>query len=105
VVLDLLDSEDGKVRVTLGKVVMKEFLGGDAVDRVNKLTEIYKLLKDKRVPNVDGLDTAEIGVRRRVFLSPVGLHVYPSSGEQAFDAVFCVLQALKVRYDVSVFII
>lgn len=33
-------------------VVMKEFLGDKATQRISDLTEICKLLKDKGVPNV-----------------------------------------------------
>ena len=40
-------------------VVMKEFLGEDRVDRVKKFKAIYKLLKDKNVPNVDKLDSVD----------------------------------------------
>jgi len=87
-------------------VVKKEFKSSDAVERVNKLVAIYQLLKHKGVPNVDTLDKHNITHDRPyVQLSPVGIDTSPNSGLESFDAVCCVLQALKVCYDVSVFII
>ncbi len=67
---------------------------------------IYDSLKRKKVPNVDTLDSYNVDVDDpHVFLSPVGAGVLPESGPEAFSAVVCVLEALKVRYDVSLFII
>ena len=40
-----------------------------------------------------------------VVLSPLGRPVLPRSGEEAYNAVACVPQALKVRYEIPVFII
>ena len=82
-----------------GGVVMKEFLTFHATRFISHLTKIYNLLKDKDVPNVDTLQGTE---GNRIFLSPVGLDVWPSSGSEAFNAMVCVLNALKVRYDISV---
>ena len=81
---------------------MKEFLTPDATQRISNLTKIYSLLKEKGVPNVDTLQATE---GNRVFLSPVGLDVWPRSGSEAFNAMLCVLNALKVHYDISVLFI
>lgn len=107
VALDMLDSEDGNIKVAVGKVVMKEFLGVDRVHHVKHLQKIYKLLESKHVLNVDKLDSVDTSnpARLCIFLSPVGHDVWPSSGDECFSAVVCVLQALKVCYDVTVFII
>jgi hypothetical protein len=92
----------GLVRLNIGTVVRKEFRHPDAIARVSKLIEIYNLLKFKQVPNVDTLDHAETREHYPyVVLSPVGFDVSPNSGSEAFNAVFCVLQALKVHYGVS----
>lgn len=89
-----------------GNVVMKQFMDVDGAQRVLKLVKIHQLLLVKNVPHVSKLDNYDLNNNyRRVFLSPVGRHVLPSSGEEAYNAVVCVLQALQVRYDVSVFII
>ena len=92
--------------MTIGAVVKKEFRHPDAATHVSKLIEIYNLLKLKQVPNVDILYHAEIREKcTYVLLSPVGRDVSPNSGSEAFNAVVCVLQALKVRCDVSALII
>jgi len=77
----------------------------DTADCVSKLVNIYALLKLKEVPNVDTLErsnTKTEGRSPRVYLSPVGLNRVPQSGPEVFDAIVCVLEALKVRYDASV---
>ncbi len=81
---------------------MKEFLAPNAAERVSHLTKIYKILKDKGVPNVDTLDNSE---GNHVFLSPTGWDVWPNSGSEAFEAMVCMLNALKVCYDISVLFI
>jgi hypothetical protein len=92
--------------MTIGAVVKKEFRHPDAATHVSKSIEIYNLLKVKQVPNVDILDHAEIREEcPYVLLSPVGCDVSPNSGSEAFNAVVCVLQALKVRCDVSALVI
>jgi hypothetical protein len=91
--------------MTIGEVVRKEFMGDNAVQRVTELIAIYELLKLKKVPNVDTLDSSNLDGHPHVYLSPGGVDVLPVSGSEAFDAVVCVLGALKVCYDVSVFII
>ena len=85
-----------------GGLVMKEFMTHDATQRISNLIKIYNLLKDKGVPNVDTLRSSE---GNRIFLSPEGLDVWPSSGSEAFNAMLCVLNALKVHYDISVLFI
>ena len=105
-VLDILDREDGAVIMTIGNVVKKQFMGADARQRVSRLETIYKLLSIKGVPNVDSLVSSDPNRSPpHVDLSPVGSPGLPDSGSEAFSAVVCVLEALKVRCDASVFII
>lgn len=105
-VLDILDREGGDVMMTIGAVVRKQFLSQDAIQRVSHLIEIYQILKDKNVPNVDCLDSFNTNTNPpEVFLSPVGISGGPATGEEIFGAVVCVLRALEVCYGVSVFII
>ena len=105
-VLNILDREDGASIITIGNVVTKQFTGTDARQRVSHLEMIYKLLSSKRVPNVDSLVRSDPnGSPPHVHLSPVGIPGLPNSGSEAFSAVVCVLEALKVRSDASVFII
>jgi hypothetical protein len=106
VLLNFSNREGGLVRLNIGAVVRKEFRHPDAVARVSKLIEIYKLLKFKQVPNVDTLEHAETREHYPyVVLSPVGYDVPPSSGSEAFNAVVCVLEALKVRHGVFALVI
>ena len=106
VVLDILDREGGAVDITIGaSVVLKQFKCANAVRRVSELVEIYDLLKEKKVPYVDSLRSFKLESNPpHVYLEPVGVHRFPASGSEAFSAVVCVLKALKVRYDVFVFI-
>ena len=86
--------------------MMKEFRGDDGADRINKLVKIYGSLKAKNVPYVSTLDSHGFNHESPcVVLSPLGRPVLPRSGEEVYNAVACVLQALKVRYEVPVFII
>ena len=85
---------------------MKEFRHEDAADRVSKLVDIYDLLKLKNVPNVDTLKLFNKNTERYfpyVHLSPVGVDTTPQCASEAFYVLVCVLEALKVRYDASVF--
>ena len=104
-VLDDLNRKGGAVRMTIGNVVKKQFIGDEAVQRVTRLIGIYGVLRCKKVPNVDTLDDFRPKDNpTMVFLSPVGTPTSPDDGEDAFDAVACVLRALKVRYHSSVYI-
>jgi hypothetical protein len=88
----------GATKITLGATVArKQFHHWDAADRVAKLVDIYKLLKEKQVPNVDALHrfSQEPG-SFYVITKPVGVDVSPKSGFEAFAAIVCLLQALKV---------
>jgi len=93
------DRENGNVQMTIGTVVRKQFLSQDAVQRVSHLINIYQVLVDKNVPNVDCLDSANINTDPpEIFLSPVGTSGGPTTGEETFTAVVCVLRALKVMH-------
>jgi hypothetical protein len=62
---------------------------------VEKLKNVYNILTEKNVPNVDRLIYAnnKDGV---VFLGPKGMSVKPNSPNELFEAVLCVLEALVV---------
>ena len=92
--------------MTIGAVVKKAFRHNDGVWRVSKLIEIYSLLKIKEVPNVDTLVKYKFDRHHSyVHLEPVGIDTLPKSGFECFSAVTCLLKALEVRFEVSVFII
>lgn len=85
--------------MTIGDVVMKEFVRENGVQRVQRLDGIYAVLKSKNVPHVDELHKSEPNnIPPRVFLKPVGDERLPASGFEAYNAVVCVLQALEVRH-------
>jgi hypothetical protein len=86
-------------RLTIGAAVKKEFMHSDGVARVLKLVDIYKLLEEKVVPNVDALrNYSREPPCPYVMVTPVGIDEYPESGIDAFAAVACILEALKVRF-------
>ena len=92
-----------------GTIVKKEFRQHeqhDAVRRVSDLIEIYRLLKIKKVPNVDTLVKYKLDrARSCVYLAPVGRDTFLVSGLECFSAVNCLLKALEVRFEGSVCII
>jgi hypothetical protein len=96
-------SPDGLTEITLGKRVKKQFKHTDAAARVSHLEGIYKLLKERKVPNTDALHSSSQEPEQfYVMTEPVGMHCTPDTGFRAFRAVICVLEALKVYLVVSV---
>jgi hypothetical protein len=104
VILDILDREGGAVLMTIGgNVIRKEFKGTNPIQHISGLVKIYKLLKKKGVPHVNTLFSSNLESNPpHIYLSLVGDDRLPTSGSEAFNAVVCVLKALKVHYDVSV---
>jgi len=94
------ERDSGNVRITIGTDrVMKEFRHNDAIQRVSKLVEIYKKLKEKGVQHVDTLVKHKLdGKHPYVCLEPVGMDTSPASGFQCISAVTCLLKALKVMH-------
>ncbi len=93
--------------MSFGAVIRKEFLHQDGPARVSELVKIYKLLESKKVPNVDRLERFENSENHLPYveLSPIGVDRPPKSGSEALDLVICMLEALKVCYDVSALVI
>ncbi len=63
--------------------------------RVEKLKNVYNILTEKSVPNVDRLICAnnENGV---VYLGPKGMSVKSNSLKELFETILCVFKALVV---------
>jgi hypothetical protein len=104
VALNISNRDNGLILMSIGGIVRKHFRHDNAVERVLKLVDIYALLKSKCVPHVDTLQKFSIGTGSRFpygHLSPVGIERFPESGAESFNAVVCVLEALKVCYDLS----
>jgi hypothetical protein len=79
-----------------GTNIKKTFtIPGELDLRVEKLKNVYNILKVKNVPNVDRLIYAnnKDGV---VYLEPKGMSVKPNDLKELFEAVLCVLEALVV---------
>lgn len=88
----------GGVEVTLGPVVKKRFKQ-DGKAHVNHLESIYALLKEKKVPNTDELIAASLGPGDpHILVKPVGLGHIPKTGAELFQAVSCILLALKAMH-------
>ncbi|RHZ82138.1 hypothetical protein Glove_114g70 [Diversispora epigaea] len=64
--------------------------------RVEKLKNVYFLLKKKGVPNVDDLLQAGKGA---VYLGPKGMSVRPNNQKELLEAIACILEALVVMHD------
>jgi hypothetical protein len=83
--------------MTIAAVVKKEFMHPDGATRVQDIVKIYKLLEDKRVPNVDALDGYSMAPPYPyIMVTPVGMVGVPKTGHQSFRAIVCILEALKV---------
>ena len=66
---------------------------------VQHLQDIYQLLEDKDVPNMDVLMQYYINNivhRSVVYLQLKGMDIFLRRGQEVLEAVLCVLQALKV---------
>jgi hypothetical protein len=97
--IHLLCSSDVLTKITLGATVKKQFEHPDAVDRVSHLVMIYRLLKEKRVPNTDALHSfSQEPPSFYVMTTPLGMDYTPKSGFEAFTAIVCLLEALQVNY-------
>lgn len=77
----------------------KTYDGADRYSKIIQLKNIYKILKEKKVPNVDSLalayaDTAHGAV---AYLKPRGVDARPKDTGEMLDAVICILEAVMVR--------
>jgi hypothetical protein len=82
-----------------GTNIHKTYLGPQQQYQIQHLQEIYHLLKEKKVPNVDRLELAVANNSHSesvVYLAPKGMPVDPKTVEEVFDAIGCVLKALIV---------
>jgi hypothetical protein len=75
------------------KSIRKIYLGDHATEHVRHLENIYNMLQEKRVPNVDRLTHS---FDTTVYLEPKGVGVQPSNENEILEAIICVLQALTV---------
>jgi len=94
-------SPDTLTRIEIGgNLVKKTFMNTGSAAHVCFLSEIYRLLRRKNVPHTDFLRTTSIdSLSPRypyITTSPVGLDQWPEDGRDAYNAVHCVLEALKV---------
>lgn len=69
-------------------------------DRIIALRNIYKVLKIKKVPNVDCLITSHLNRLEPpiVLLEPRGNPIRPCNAIEVTDAVTCILEALVVSF-------
>jgi len=91
-------SPDTHTRVEVGgSFVKKTFMKPDSAEHVSFLTGIYWLLRRKKVPYTDFLLTASFEPQNStITTSPVGLTQWPDDGYDGYNALHCVLEALKV---------
>jgi hypothetical protein len=80
-------------------VIQKQYTQANGASYVRHLVDIYSLLEQKNVPNVDQLeqyfiDDADHG--SAVCLVPKGIDSFPRRPNEVSDAVICILEALVV---------
>lgn len=89
----------------IGAVVQKQFMRPrrEVIHCVTHLVDIYNVLAQKQVPNVDTLVEFNVDVNHPyVVTEPVGIDQFPESGTELFNAAVCVLEALQVS---SIFVL
>jgi hypothetical protein len=92
-------SRDNKIIQLCGTNVRKMYLGPQRRYQILHLTEIYGLLRDKNVPNVDRIElsiTDNSLSESVIYLQPKGICRVPDTVEEIFEAIGCVLEALIV---------
>ena len=71
------------------------------MEHIKHLRDIYWLLEDKNVLNIDDLMQYYVNNHVHgsvVYLQPKGINIFLHQGQEVLEAVVCVLQALKVYH-------
>ena len=76
----------------MGRSIIKTYIGGDKIQRVEHLKNTYHLLMTKKVPHTDTLKHQFGGT---VILSPRGIVARPQNQTELLAALTCVLEALE----------
>lgn len=90
--------------IKIGASAVEKKYTRDGATRVNHLRNIYQLLHNKSVPNVDSILQFHIGRGRHesvVFLQPRGIDIFPRQAQEIIEAITCVLEALAVSKSYS----
>ena len=92
------NSPDTLTRIELGAGMVKKIFGHiDSALHVAHLSKIYGLLRTKNVPNTDVLEfTSTVPGSIYIVTHPVGYNQWPKGGLDAYTALICVLNTLKV---------
>ncbi|CAG8725312.1 10570_t:CDS:2, partial [Dentiscutata erythropus] len=89
---------DKKIIVVWATNIKKTFTDRmESNTRVEKLKNVYNLLKKKGVPNVDNLLQAK-NEKGEVYLGPKGMSVRPKNQRELLEAIVCILEALVVMH-------
>jgi hypothetical protein len=104
--LDCNIHSDGKTIEICGTNVKKTYDGPERHARIQKLRNVYEVLRTKDVPNVDRivLSYADDKHGTVAFLEPKGISVIPKSVLEVLEAVSCILDALIVCFKVFAFL-
>ncbi|KAJ7068355.1 hypothetical protein C8F01DRAFT_1117863 [Mycena amicta] len=78
-----------------GSTIIKTFTGFTAQEEFTHVTQIYSLLKDKRVPGTDAILTSKA---LQLYLHPRSIARRPANERELVQAVACVLQMLEVLH-------
>lgn len=98
--VSIIISRDTGTITTIGSSgVRKRYTSDDRAQRVRRLKNVYSILKDKAVPNVDSLLKSHIDHPHHgcvVCLKPKRVDVPPRLAQEVKDAVRCILEFLVV---------
>ena len=75
-----------------GKGIIKTYNKHDRIKRIEHLRNIYHILQNKKVPNVDSLATS---FETTAVLTPRGIIKPPQGERELLEALICVLEALQ----------
>jgi hypothetical protein len=82
-----------------GTNIRKVFIGSNHTACLAKLQNVYAILVEKGVPNIDYLAFSRESVEDQqsvAYLAPKGMSVYPKTEEELLQAISCVLASLVV---------
>jgi len=96
-----LKRENSNVEIA-GRRIVKEFTCPDRYERLDRLCQIYHLLKEQKVPNTDH-PVHMSKEKATVVLSPRGIERLPETEDELLSALKCVLECLQIIHKATLF--
>ena len=93
-----ISCRENKTICITGTSIKKTYHGPDGEQCIQKLWNIYNMLRSEHVPNVDDLILSYTDNDHGcvAYLAPKGMSVRPNTQKELLEAIICVLEALSV---------